>query len=264
MYTDTHVHFDAFRDPGELAGVLARARAAGVTRMIAVGSNDDSNAFALSVAAQNPGLVRAVIGYDRDEATKGYSATRFAGHLGRPGVVGIGEIGLDYHYHPETAGPQKRLFGEMLAVARERRLPVVVHSRQADEDILALLTAHAARWPGRPDAWGVLHCFTGSSGFAERLLAIGMMISFSGVITFRNAEDLRDVAARVPEDRLLIETDTPYLAPVPHRGQPNEPAYVADIAEALAKIRNDSPGHIAHSTSRNAERLFGLNQGGTS
>lgn len=255
MYTDSHVHFDAFRGPGELEAALDRARDAGVTRMIAVGGNDETNEFALSVAERYPAQISAVIGCDRDEAGADHDLAAFRERLRRPGVVGVGEVGLDYHYHPETAAAQRKLFGEMLAAAREHHLPVAVHSREADDDTLALLREYGAR--------GVLHCFTGSPAFAERLLDLGLMIGFSGILTFKNAGPLRDVAARAPEDRLLIETDTPYLAPEPFRGKPNEPALVAHVAAALAKIRNDSPEHIAHSTSHNAERLFALNRGRT-
>jgi TatD DNase family protein len=148
----------------------------------------------------------------------------------------------------------------MLELARKYQLPVIVHSREADDDTMALLQEHVRRWCGDPGRIGVLHCFTGIVGFARKLLDMGLMISFSGIVTFKNANNLRAVARDVPEDRLLIETDTPYLAPVPHRGKSNEPAYVVHVAEILAKIRKDTIERIAHSTARNAERLFGLNR----
>ena len=133
---------------------------------------------------------------------------------------------------------------------------MIVHSREADADTLDLLAAHASAWRGDPARLGVLHCFTGTAEFAARLVDLGLMISFSGILTFRNADPLREVARGIPADRLLIETDTPFLAPVPHRGKRNEPAWVAPVAEALAKIRNDSLERIAHSTTANAEKLF--------
>jgi TatD DNase family protein len=148
----------------------------------------------------------------------------------------------------------------MLDLAAKHRLPVIVHSREADDDTVELLREHVRRWRGDPARIGVLHCFTGTSEFARSVLDLGLMVSFSGIVTFRNADSLRAVAREVPEDRLLIETDTPYLAPVPQRGRPNEPAYVVHVAESLAKIRNDTVEHIAHSTARNALRLFGLTQ----
>ena len=260
MFIDTHVHFDSFCTPGEMRAAVDRAAAAGVVKMVAVGGSAEANAGALSAAAEFPGRVFSAIGFDRDQAGKGFAAAEFERELGRPGVVAVGEIGLDYHYHADTASDQKELFAGMLDLAAKRQLPVIVHSRKADEDTVTLLAEHARRWRGNPGRIGVLHCFTGSGEFAARILDLGMMISFSGIVTFRNADDLRAVARDVPEDRLLIETDTPYLAPVPHRGKPNEPSYVVLVAECIAKIRNDTVERIAHSTARNAEALFQINR----
>ena len=247
-------------DAAEVAEAVDRAAAAGVTRMIAVGGSPEGNVVALDVAAVFPGRVFAAIGFDRDQAESEWFAESFVQNSSRRDVVAIGEIGLDYHYHPDTAVDQKKLFGQMLTLAGIHQLPVIVHSREADDDTLELLREHVRRWRGDPGRIGVLHCFTGTGGFATKLLDLGLMISFSGIITFNNADELRAVAREVPEDRLLIETDTPYLAPVPHRGRSNEPAYVVHVAETLAKIRNDTVEHIAHSTTRNAEMLFGLNR----
>ena len=260
MFIDTHVHFDSFRDAAGIAEAVDRAAAAGVTRMIAVGGSPEGNLAAIAAAAGFPGRIYAAVGFDRDQAQSEWSAEPFVQDLSRSDVVAVGEIGLDYHYHPDTAADQKKLFGQMLELAGKHQLPVIVHSREADDDTVALLLEHVRRWRGDPGRIGVLHCFTGSGGFATKLLDLGLMISFSGIVTFKNADDLRAVAREVPEDRLLIETDTPYLAPVPHRGRSNEPAYVVHVAETLAKIRNDTVEHIAHSTARNAETLFGLNR----
>ena len=256
MFIDTHVHFDSFRSPAAIAEVMDRAAAAGVSRMIAVGGNPEGNAAAVAASAAFEERIYPAIGFDRDMAESEWSVEAFDLELGRPGVVAVGEIGLDYHYHPDTAADQKKLFGQMLDLAEKHRLPVIVHSREADDDTVALLSEHARRWRGDPGRIGVLHCFTGTGEFAKRVLDLGLMVSFSGIVTFRNADSLRAVAREVPGDRLLIETDTPYLAPVPHRGKPNEPAYVVHVAECLAKIRNDTVEHIAHSTARNAETLF--------
>lgn len=260
MFIDTHVHFDSFRTPEEIRAAVDRAAAAGVVKMVAVGGSAEGNRLALSAAAEFPERVFSAIGFDRDQAGKGFAAVEFDRELGWPGVVAVGEIGLDYHYHADTAAEQKKLFGAMLALAAKHRLPVIVHSREADDDTVSLLQEHVRQWRGEAGRIGVLHCFTGSGEFARKILDLGMMISFSGIVTFRNADALRAVASEVPEDRLLIETDTPYLAPVPHRGKPNEPSYVVHVAECLAKIRNDTAEHIAHSTARNAERLFALNR----
>ena len=251
MLIDTHAHFDDFRQPGECSAVLDRAQAAGVHRVIAIGGNAEANDLAVALSEADPGRVRAAVGYDRDQAPAAPSLEALRAHLGRPGVVAIGEIGLDYHYAPESVAAQRALMEVMLATSKEYRLPVVIHSRDADEDTVALLRG--------AEAGGVLHCFTGSREFAKQVLDLGLYISFSGIITFRNAGPLRDVAGLVPDDRLLIETDTPYLAPVPHRGRRNEPGFLVHVAEALAKIRNDTVEHIAHITARNAEQLFGLN-----
>ena len=177
--------------------------------------------------------------------------------LAAPEVVAIGEIGLDFHHDRETALAQIELFQRMLLLARDRQLPVSVHTREAEAETLAALGAHAAAWRGAPDRIGVMHCFTGGEVFARDLLALGFFISFSGIITFKNAGGLFAVAALVPEDRLLIETDSPYLAPEPFRGQPNEPAHVRRVAEVLAEIRHTSWETIAEISTRNAERLFG-------
>lgn len=256
MFFDTHAHFDAFADPAEARSAMERAGTAGVARVLAVGGSPASNRAALAAAAAWPGRAFAALGFDRDQASAAPLLSALEEELSRPGVVALGEIGLDYHYEPETAAAQKALFAAQLELARRRRLPVIVHSREADADTLDLLAAHASAWRGDPARLGVLHCFTGTAEFAARLVDLGLMISFSGILTFRNADPLREVARGIPADRLLIETDTPFLAPVPHRGKRNEPAWVAPVAEALAKIRNDSLERIAHSTTANAEKLF--------
>ncbi len=254
---DTHVHFDDFQKTGDLTAVLDRAAAAGVGRMIAIGGTEAGNDLALELAAAQPERIRAAVGFDRYLADQAPDFDRLALQATRPGVAAIGECGLDYHYSPETAAAQRALFARMLALARDRRLPVVVHSREAEDDTLAMLQEHAAAWAGDPARLGVLHCFTGGEAFARRVLAGGLLVSFSGILTFRNADSNRAAARLVPADRLLVETDAPYLAPVPHRGRRNEPAFVVEVVRALAAVRGEPVERIAAQTTRNAEHLFG-------
>ena len=256
---DTHVHLDGLAASGQsLEDVMARAQAAGVRRMLAVGASIESSRFAAAAAARFPSVVFASAGQDRDCAANPAPLDELRAAGSARQIVAVGEIGLDFHYAPETAAAQRRLFASQLDLAVELGLPVLVHSREADADTLALLRDHARRWHGDPGHIGVLHCFTGSAAFADQLLALGFLISFSGIATFRNADALRAVAAAVPDERLLIETDSPYLAPVPHRGRPNEPALLPAVAAVLASVRGCDAYAIAALTTRNAERLFGL------
>jgi len=263
-FFDSHAHFAEKDGDGGYDAVVARAVEAGTTRIMAIGGSEELNAAALSVAAEHPEHVRATVGFDRDQA-EGEGATSPAAALRymeetlstSPDVVGLGEMGLDYHYSPESAPEQKVLLDAQLALARERELPVVIHNRDSDEDMLAMLSAHASQWKGDPERIGVLHCYTGSDSFAKALLALELYISFSGIVTFRNADSLRAAAAVVPADRMLIETDSPYLAPVPLRGKRNEPAYVKHVAACLAEVRGESVEAIAEQTASNASRLFG-------
>ena len=260
MLTDTHVHFREAMTPDEIAGMVGRASAAGVGRLIAVGCEPDANAAALRVAAMFPECVKAAVAYDRSLAGTGVRVEAIrelilSAPLGH--VAAIGELGLDFHYTPETAEAQQAFMAGQLELARELRLPVIVHSREADQETVALLSAHARQWGGAPDRIGVLHCFTGTELLARQLLDLGFMISFSGIVTFRNADPLREVARGIPADRLLIETDTPYLTPVPHRGKPNEPCYLPAVAELLARVRGVEASEFSRQTTTNAVRLFG-------
>ena len=176
--------------------------------------------------------------------------------LRAPEVAAIGEIGLDFHHGRQAASVQIELFQAMLLLARDHRLPVCVHTRDAEAETLSALREHAAAWRGAPDRIGVMHCFTGGEVFARDLLALGFCISISGIITFKNAGVLRAVAALVPDDRLLIETDAPYLAPVPYRGKVNTPAYVPHVAARLAELRGTMVERIGEITSANFTRLF--------
>ena len=255
-YIDTHLHFDTFAAEGVVAEVLDRARAAGVERMVAIGGSPDANALALRLAGEHPDCIRATIGLDRDEIGKPVDTALLSAHARDPLVAAVGETGLDYHYGPDTREAQRELFSAMLELAADARRPVIVHSRDADDDTLALLADFVARPGVDPALPGVLHCFTGSEAFARKLLDLGFFISFSGIVTFKNAADLRAVARFVPADRLLVETDAPYLAPVPHRGKRNEPAWVVEVVAALASERGDSLQELVHAVWENAKRLF--------
>lgn len=263
-FFDSHAHFEDKDGEDRYDAVIARAVEAGTTKIMAIGGSDALNAAALGIAADHSEHVRATVGFDRDQADT-FSASGGTAMLDflkeivdtREDVIGIGEVGLDYHYSPESAPGQKALFDAQLSLARERNLPIVIHNRDSDEDMLAMLSSHVAQWRGAPDRIGVLHCFTGSDAFAKQLLDIGMYISFSGIVTFRNADALRAAAAIVPADRILIETDSPYLAPVPLRGKRNEPACVRHVAQCLAETRGSTLEATAKLTAANASRLFG-------
>ena len=254
MYFDTHIHFDVIK--AEPADVVRRASEAEVDRFVAVGASPEANRFAVETADRFPDRVRAAVGYDRDGAGQSWAVEDLEQLLSSPRVTAIGEIGLDFHYHPETAKAQEELFSRMLELARDRRLPALVHSREAEEATLRRLREHASAWRGDPQRLGALHCFTGSLSFARALVDLGFYISFSGIVTFKNSAALREVARGIPEDRLLIETDSPLLAPEPFRGRPNEPALLPFVARALAEARGCTAGHIGQVTSENANRLL--------
>jgi len=245
---DTHCHFPSC-DPVVIHETLSRARAAGVERILAVGGSgalNESAAVAAQVAegAFDLPSVSCAFGYDRDQAGEMLPSAIPEGPLSA-----WGEIGLDYHYSADTRAAQLVLFEEQLDEARRRNLPAVIHTREADEDTLAMLRANPVR--------GVMHCFNGSAAFAKKLLDLGFYISFSGIITFKSAEYVREASRAVPDDRLLIETDSPYLAPEPVRGGTNEPANVVHTCAFLAKLRGVAPDAFAELTFSNATALFG-------
>jgi len=248
MLFDTHVHFDLLAD---VDGAVSRAVAAGVGRMLAVGGSPRGNEMASELAAKYPDRITAAAGFDREHAGKVIDFAAFESFVREKNVRAIGEIGLDYHYHHETAEAQKVLLQEMLCVAERLDLPVIVHSREADADTVRILA-------GVPAVRGVIHCFTGDRDFAEKLVALGLYVSFSGIITFRNAGQVREAAKAVPDDRILVETDSPFLAPEPYRGKKNEPAYVGHVAEVLANVKGCTVRQIEEIATANAARLFRL------
>lgn len=258
MFFDTHVHFDDFVEDGSFESVLERATVSNVHQLLAVGGSVEANRLSLKLAKEYPGRIFGSAGYDRGLAGEALDFSLLRELAGRPEVVAIGETGLDYFYEPEKAAEQKELFFQCLEIAAEVQKPVIVHTRDADEDTLGMLTDFSNVWKGDPARIGVLHCFTRDEKLAKGLLDIGFVISFSGIVTFRNADPLREVAKMVPADRMLIETDSPYLAPVPHRGKRCEPAFVADTAALLAELRGVALEELAGQTMRNAEILLGL------
>jgi len=258
MFIDTHVHFDRFVEEGSFPALLEHAREAKVEEMVAIGGSPEANALSLKLAEEYPGRIYGCAGLDRDEALKRPDLSELRALVQNPLVRAVGETGLDYFYTPETAAEQKRLFAENLALAAEFGKPVVVHTRDADEDTVALLKDYAQAWKAEPARLGVLHCFTRETAFARQVLDLGLMISFSGIVTFANADALRGVVRYVPDDRLLIETDSPYLAPVPMRGKRNEPAFVVHVAKQLAQLKGCSLESIANLTATNARTLFAL------
>ena len=249
-YFDTHCHFES-DDPASFAPILSRARAAGVAALMAVGGSEELNAAAVAVQAHAAGhpdespRCLCALGYDRDQIGRDLPPIPEDVEL-----AAWGEIGLDYHYSPETRKEQLTHFAAQLDEARRRDLPVVIHTREADDDTLGVLREIPSR--------GVIHCFTGTPPFARSLLDLGFYVSFSGIVTFRAADNVRESALYVPDDRILIETDAPFLAPVPRRGQPNEPAFIVHTCEFLAQLRRTPPDVFAALACRNARSMLRL------
>lgn len=253
---DSHCHLDRLdlkAHDGSLDAALDAARARGVGTFLCIGISAD-NADAVQALAERYDDVYFTVGvHPLDlEADNAPTADWLLQRLQHPKAAGIGETGLDYHYQPEAAPLQREAFALHLDVARQTGKPVVVHTREARQDTLDLLREAAL-----PQA-GVLHCFTEDWPMASAALDMGYYISLSGIVTFRNADALRDVARKVPADRLLVETDSPYLAPVPHRGKPNLPEYVADVAKFIAEVRGVDHETFAEQTTANFHRLFPL------
>ncbi|MES1205747.1 MAG: TatD family hydrolase [Pseudomonadota bacterium] len=259
---DSHCHLDSEDFALDLPAVLARAREAGVTRMICIGSGRDVTSARSSVAlAAREADVYATVGvhpHDVARMTEAdwaeLEALAVSGHR----VVGVGETGLDYHYDHSPRPDQQQAYRRFVALARAARRPVISHVRDAHQDAAAIL-----RDEGAADVGGVIHCFTGGVDDARAYLDLGHYLSFSGILTFKKADDIRAAAAFAPPDRLLVETDAPYLAPIPHRGQRNEPAYVARTLEALALLRGLSVEDADRLTEENTRRLFSFSDGGT-
>jgi len=251
---DSHCHLDDEQFAQDRDAAIERARAAGVERMLAIGTGGGPADLevAIRLAAQYP-FIYATVGVHPHDAAKATPETfTYLGEVARhPRVLAIGEIGLDYHYDFSPRDVQRSVFAAQLDVAARARKPIVIHTREAWEDTLALI-----RGSGLPNG-GIMHCFTGGPKEAEQALELGFHLSFGGILTFPKADNVRQAAALTPADRLLVETDAPYLAPVPHRGKRNEPAFMVETARRLAEVRGVTPEDIASLTTRNFDRLSG-------
>ena len=245
-YTDSHCHIDD-RLPGGAEGAVAAARAAGVTRMITVGCDEPSSRTAIEMAARFDD-VWATVGAHPHDAKDGVAFVEEL--LGSPRVVAVGECGLDYHYDHSPRDIQREAFAAQIAIAHQRRLPLVIHTREAWDDTFDILGAE-----GTPERT-IFHCFSGGPDEARRCLDLGAFLSFSGIVTFKTATDLQAAARLCPAERLLIETDSPYLAPVPHRGKPNHPAHVTVVGEFIAALRGETSAQVAASTTAAASVAF--------
>lgn len=257
ILVDSHVHLDHEQFRSDLDALIDRAHTQGITRMLTIGTGDGPPKLdcAIELAAKYPG-VYATVGVHPHEASKANASTfdNLRALLSERSVLALGEIGLDYHYDFSPREVQREVFVEQMRIAREAAKPIIIHTREAWGDTLDLLRRE---WTGP----GIMHCFTGDEAQAREALAIGFHLSFGGVITFKTAETVRQAAVIVPDDRLLVETDAPYLAPIPHRGKRNEPAFMMETVGRLAQVRGTEPEHIAAVTTANFERLTGYLQG---
>ena len=253
MFVDSHCHLNYADLVADQAAVIARARNAGVSTMLNISTRQREWADVVGVAERYPDIW-ATIGIHPHEADAHpeIDTARLIEASAHPRVIGIGETGLDYYYDHSDRDRQRASFRAHIAAARETGLPLIVHTRDAEEDTAEILADERAKGSYS----GVIHCFTASSAFAEKALALGLYISISGIVTFKNAKDLQATASMLPQERLLIETDAPFLAPVPHRGRPCEPAYVVDTARFLANLRGVKIEQLAKETSRNFFNLF--------
>ena len=253
MLVDSHCHLDFETFAPELDAVVQRARDAGVKTCVSIGTKLDKFAGVLAVAERFPD-VWCSVGVHPHEAEGELldSPAVLIEHAKHPKVVGIGETGLDYYYEHSPREQQIVNFRHHIDAARQTGLPLIVHTRDADDDTISVLNEEMARAPFT----GLLHCFTGTKRLAEAALALGFSISVSGIATFKNSGELRDTLKDIPGDRLLVETDAPYLAPMPHRGKRNEPSFVVHTAAMLAGLKGMTPDELADVTTENFFRLF--------
>jgi TatD DNase family protein len=253
MLIDSHCHLNYKGLIEDQQNVLERARGAGVGLMLNIATRESEWDDVLATAIREPD-VWATVGIHPHEADEHphIDTAKLVERAAHPRIVGIGETGLDYYYDHSDRERQQRSFRAHIVAARETGLPLIVHTREAEEDTIAILREEM----GKGAYGGVIHCFTASGAFADKAMDLGFYISISGIVTFKNAKDLQETAARLPGDRLLVETDSPFLAPIPHRGRPCEPAYVADTARFLATLRGDDLADLAAQTTANFHALF--------
>lgn len=253
MLVDSHCHLNYKGLVEDQADALKRAREAGVGAFLNISTRQREWEAIVATAEREPD-VWASIGIHPHEADQhadlGEGALLEAAN--HPRVIGIGESGLDYYYDKSDRAVQQQLFRIHIAVARKTGLPIIIHTRDAEADTLAILADEL----GKGSFPALIHCFTASAEFGRKVLELGLTISISGIVTFKNARELQEFAAEIPSDRILVETDSPFLAPVPHRGRPCEPAYVRDTAEFVARLRGESLEELANNTTRNFYALF--------
>lgn len=254
MLFDTHVHVNARQFNDDRDAVIQRALDAGVTNMVVVGFNDETIPLAIDIAERYDHIYAAVGWHPVDainyEAKHYDELKKLSEH---EKVVAIGEMGLDYHWDTSPKEVQEQVFREQISLAKEVNLPIIIHNREATEDVLTILHEENAAEVG-----GIMHCYSGTVAQITACLEMNFYISLAGPVTFKNAHEVKEVAKQVPLDRLLIETDAPYLAPHPYRGKRNEPAYVRLVAEEIAALRNMSVEKVAEITMKNAKQLFKL------
>lgn len=251
---DSHCHLDRLNlapFDGKLSAALAAANDAGVGHFLCVAIDLERWPGMLEVACQSP-QVSVSVGVHPSAETPQPCVAELVALADHPRVVAIGETGLDYYYGEDRIEEQQQRFRIQIRAARETGKPLIIHARDAKEDILRILAEEQAQ-----DVGGVMHCFTGDWEMAERAMAMNFYISFSGIVSFKSARELQDVARRVPAERLLVETDSPYLAPVPYRGKSNQPAWVQHVARAVAELRGEPLASLSATTSENYFRLFG-------
>jgi TatD DNase family protein len=254
MLIDSHAHIQGKEYTGETAAVIERARAVGVEQIVVVGGAGDmsSNTDAVALADSFENIYATVGMHPHDAKDVGSDGLQKLKDLTlHPKVIAVGETGLDYYYDHSPRDVQRRVFAQFIRMARETELPIVVHERDAASDGAELLQSE-----GEDKLRGVIHCFTGNYEAARAYLDLGFYISFTGIITFKNADALRNVVRRAPLERMLVETDSPYLTPVPHRGKRNEPAYVRLVAETVANVKGVSLEEVARVTTDNTRQLF--------
>jgi TatD DNase family protein len=254
MLIDSLAHIQGKEYAGEVEAVIERARAAGVETIIAVGGAGDmsSNTEAVKLAGAFPNVYATVGMHPHDAKDVGADELQTLRELAaRSKVIAVGETGLDFYYSHSPHDTQQRVFAQFIHMARETELPIVVHERDAAPQATELL-----RTEGGGNLRGVIHCFTGNYEAARAYLDLGFYLSFTGIITFKNADPLRDVVRRVPLERMLVETDSPYLTPVPHRGKRNEPAFVRLVAETIGKVKELAVEDVARVTTENVKHLF--------
>ncbi|MEO5494341.1 MAG: TatD family hydrolase [Sphingomonas sp.] len=250
---DSHCHLNYKGLAEQQDAVLARARANGVVAMLNISTREREWDDVIAVAEREPD-VWATVGIHPHEADQHahVDTAKLVERAAHPRVVGIGESGLDYYYDHSDRERQRASFRAHIAAGRELSLPIVVHTRDAEDDTIGILRDEMGKGAYR----GVIHCFTASGEFADKALELGLYISISGIVTFKNAKDLQETAARLPLDKLLIETDAPFLAPAPNRGKPGEPAFVADTCRFLAALRGEDADELADATRANFHTLF--------